>query len=229
MPPPSFQRESSAAAPPSRPLHSENAAASSPQNFRRDPLETSPPSPISLRNDSRDSAGTPPSPPPSPQSDSRGWPTRFVNPFFWGGGFARWRIPCESHANRTRTRSMYVSDTAMYSFSANPCIIEKILSVSVLSQSLSFSLYVCHLGIQSVAAVAPFRACFGSESIARTAAGPAVPEIELVLAGKGAATWRMRWSNVMVEIDRKTTCLGFVDGGSKTEGAAHAAAVLRHC
>lgn len=69
------------------------------------------------------------------------------------------------------------------------------------------------MGIRSAAAVAPFRACFSSASIARTAAGPEVPEIDLVLAGKDV-TWRMRGSNLMVEIDRKTTCLGFVDGGS---------------
>ncbi|XP_057771806.1 probable aspartic proteinase GIP2 [Salvia miltiorrhiza] len=82
----------------------------------------------------------------------------------------------------------------------------------------AFAKAASDLGIRSAAAVAPFRACFSSSSIARTAAGPAVPEIELVLAGKDA-TWRMRGANLMVEIDRKTTCLGFVDGGSSPRTA----------
>ncbi|KAL1548568.1 putative aspartic proteinase GIP2 [Salvia divinorum] len=83
----------------------------------------------------------------------------------------------------------------------------------------AFAKAASDMRIKSSAAVAPFRACFRSDSIARTAAGPAVPEIDLVLAGKDATTWRMRGANLMVEIDRKTTCLGFVDGGSSPRTA----------
>lgn len=64
------------------------------------------------------------------------------------------------------------------------------------------------LKIKSVAAVAPFRACFSSETISRSA-----PDIDLVLPGKDVY-WRIKGANSLVEIDRKTTCLAFVDGGS---------------
>ncbi|KAH6808841.1 hypothetical protein C2S51_026624 [Perilla frutescens var. frutescens] len=72
--------------------------------------------------------------------------------------------------------------------------------------------------IKSAAAVEPFRACFSSASIKKTAEGPSVPEIDLVLAGKDVK-WRMRGANLMVEVDRKTTCLGLVDGGSNPRTA----------
>ncbi|KAG6428071.1 hypothetical protein SASPL_112320 [Salvia splendens] len=83
----------------------------------------------------------------------------------------------------------------------------------------AFAKAASDMRIKSAAAVAPFRACFRSDSIARMAAGPAVPEIELVLGGKDTTTWRMRGANVRVEIDRETTCLGFVDGGSSPRTA----------
>ncbi|PIM97245.1 Aspartyl protease [Handroanthus impetiginosus] len=67
--------------------------------------------------------------------------------------------------------------------------------------------------IKSVAAVAPFRACFTSESISRTPAGPYVPTIDLVLPGN-EVYWRINGGNAMFEVDRKTVCLGIVDGGS---------------
>lgn len=66
------------------------------------------------------------------------------------------------------------------------------------------------MNIKSVAAVAPFRACFSSSSISKTAAGPAVPPIDLVLPGTDVY-WRINGANSMVEIDQKTTCLGFVE------------------
>ncbi|KAL7144648.1 hypothetical protein ABFS83_07G026600 [Erythranthe nasuta] len=64
------------------------------------------------------------------------------------------------------------------------------------------------LGIKSVAAVAPFRACFRSDTITRS------PEIDFVLPGKDVY-WRIGGANAMVEVDRKTSCLAFVDGGSE--------------
>lgn len=68
--------------------------------------------------------------------------------------------------------------------------------------------------IKSVDAVAQFRACFSSSSISKTAAGPVVPTIDLVLPGTDAY-WRINGANSMVEIDQKTTCLGFVDAGPR--------------
>ncbi|KAI3469518.1 hypothetical protein Pfo_026181 [Paulownia fortunei] len=51
------------------------------------------------------------------------------------------------------------------------------------------------------------------KSIAATPSGPSVPDIDLVLPGNDVY-WRIKGANSMVEIDQKTTCLGFVDGGS---------------
>ncbi|KAL6497815.1 hypothetical protein OROHE_026965 [Orobanche hederae] len=70
-----------------------------------------------------------------------------------------------------------------------------------------------NMKIKSVAGVGPFRACFTSNSISRGALGPVVPDIDLVLPGKDVH-WKISGGNSMVEIDAKTTCLGFVDGGS---------------
>ncbi|KAL0457270.1 UNVERIFIED_CONTAM: putative aspartic proteinase GIP2 [Sesamum latifolium] len=67
--------------------------------------------------------------------------------------------------------------------------------------------------IKSIAAVPPFRACFSSDSISRTPAGPSAPVIDLVLPGNDVY-WRINGGNSLVEIDQKTTCLAFVDGGS---------------
>ncbi|KAL7105151.1 hypothetical protein ACP275_07G026800 [Erythranthe tilingii] len=71
-----------------------------------------------------------------------------------------------------------------------------------------------NMKIKSAAAVAPFRACFKLETITRTAAGALVPDIDFVLPGKDVY-WRISGANSMVEIDRKTSCLAFVDGGSE--------------
>ncbi|KAG6394212.1 hypothetical protein SASPL_144793 [Salvia splendens] len=51
--------------------------------------------------------------------------------------------------------------------------------------------------LRSVAAVGPFRACYSAETVKRTGARPEVPAIDL--------------ANAMVEVDRKTMCLAFVD------------------
>ncbi|KAG8370152.1 hypothetical protein BUALT_Bualt14G0087600 [Buddleja alternifolia] len=77
----------------------------------------------------------------------------------------------------------------------------------------AFTKAASNMKIKSVAAVAPFRACFSSDSISRTPSGPSVPAIDLVLPGNDIY-WRINGTNSMVEIDNKTTCLGFVDGGS---------------
>ncbi|KAK4425720.1 putative aspartic proteinase GIP2 [Sesamum alatum] len=67
--------------------------------------------------------------------------------------------------------------------------------------------------IKRVSAVPPFRACFSSESIPRTSAGPSAPAIDLVLPGNDVY-WRINGANSLVDVDQKTTCLAFVDGGS---------------
>ncbi|XP_073034670.1 probable aspartic proteinase GIP2 [Primulina eburnea] len=72
--------------------------------------------------------------------------------------------------------------------------------------------------IKSVAAVAPFRACFSSSSISKTAAGPAVPPIDLVLPGTDVY-WRINGANSIVEIDQKTSCLGFVEAAPRPKPA----------
>ncbi|KAL3626220.1 hypothetical protein CASFOL_029769 [Castilleja foliolosa] len=69
-----------------------------------------------------------------------------------------------------------------------------------------------NLRIKSVASVGPFRACFSSDSIVKGPSGPRVPDIDLVLPGKDVY-WRIIGANSMVEVDGKTMCLGFVDGG----------------
>ncbi|KAH6759507.1 hypothetical protein C2S52_022967 [Perilla frutescens var. hirtella] len=78
----------------------------------------------------------------------------------------------------------------------------------------AFDKAAADMKMRSVAAVAPFRACYSSETVKRTAAGPEVPAIDLVLPGNDVY-WRISGANSMVEIDRKTMCLAFVDAGSK--------------
>ncbi|CAA0830693.1 Eukaryotic aspartyl protease family protein [Striga hermonthica] len=62
------------------------------------------------------------------------------------------------------------------------------------------------LGIKSVGGVGSFRACFSTRTIR------AVPDIDLVLPGRDVY-WRISGANSMVEVDGRTTCLAFVDGG----------------
>ncbi|KAL0457267.1 UNVERIFIED_CONTAM: putative aspartic proteinase GIP2 [Sesamum latifolium] len=78
----------------------------------------------------------------------------------------------------------------------------------------AFTKAAANMKIKSVAAVEPFRACFSSDSISRTPAGPSVPTIDLVLPGNDIY-WRIHGANSMVEVNQRTTCLAFVDGGSK--------------
>ncbi|KAH6813685.1 hypothetical protein C2S51_022703 [Perilla frutescens var. frutescens] len=78
----------------------------------------------------------------------------------------------------------------------------------------AFDKAAADMKMRSVAAVAPFRACYSSETVKRTVAGPEVPAIDLVLPGNDVY-WRISGANLIVEIDRKTMCLAFVDAGSK--------------
>ncbi|KAL8524749.1 hypothetical protein ACS0TY_014383 [Phlomoides rotata] len=78
----------------------------------------------------------------------------------------------------------------------------------------AFDKATANMKIRSAAAVAPFRACYRSESIVRTPAGPEVPAIDLILPGNDVY-WRINGANSMVEIDQKTMCLAFVDAGSR--------------
>ncbi|KAL2229863.1 basic 7S globulin-like [Sesamum indicum] len=77
----------------------------------------------------------------------------------------------------------------------------------------AFTKAAADMKIKSVAAVEPFRACFSSDSISKTPAGPSVPTIDLVLPGNDLY-WRIHGANSMVEVNQRTTCLAFVDGGS---------------
>ncbi|XP_057771805.1 probable aspartic proteinase GIP2 [Salvia miltiorrhiza] len=78
----------------------------------------------------------------------------------------------------------------------------------------AFDKAAADLGMRSAAAVAPFRACYRAETVKRTAAGPEVPAIDLVLPGNDVY-WRISGANSMVEVDRKTMCLALVDAGSR--------------
>ncbi|KAI3469519.1 hypothetical protein Pfo_026182 [Paulownia fortunei] len=80
--------------------------------------------------------------------------------------------------------------------------------------SRAFDKASANMKIRSVAAVPPFRACYSSDSISKTQAGPDVPTIDLVLPGNDIY-WRINGANSMVEIDQKTMCLAFVDAGSR--------------
>ncbi|KAJ0093336.1 hypothetical protein Patl1_25442 [Pistacia atlantica] len=66
--------------------------------------------------------------------------------------------------------------------------------------------------IPSVAAIAPFGACFNSTFIGSTRVGPAVPQIDLVLQSS-SVFWRIFGANSMVQVKSDVLCLGFVDGG----------------
>ncbi|GAY34900.1 hypothetical protein CUMW_277410, partial [Citrus unshiu] len=66
--------------------------------------------------------------------------------------------------------------------------------------------------VPRVKPVSPFGACFNSTHIGRTRAGPAVPQIDLVLQSS-KAVWSIFGANSMVQVKRDILCLGFVDGG----------------
>lgn len=66
-----------------------------------------------------------------------------------------------------------------------------------------------NMKIKSIAAVAPFRACFSVESISSF-----VPTIDLVLPGKNVY-WRIHGANSLVKVNNNVSCLAFVDGGKE--------------
>ncbi|XP_057956802.1 probable aspartic proteinase GIP2 [Malania oleifera] len=72
---------------------------------------------------------------------------------------------------------------------------------------------VSAMNLTRVAAVAPFGVCFSSEGVGRTAAGPAVAVIDLLLQSE-MVRWRIYGRNSMVEVGGGAMCLGFLDGGS---------------
>ncbi|XP_022138693.1 basic 7S globulin-like [Momordica charantia] len=74
------------------------------------------------------------------------------------------------------------------------------------------------MNIREVDPVTPFEACFASENMEMTAAGPRVPEIELMLQSEMVG-WKIQGRNSMVKVNDETLCLGFVDGGSKPRNA----------
>ncbi|WJX27007.1 hypothetical protein P8452_15870 [Trifolium repens] len=67
--------------------------------------------------------------------------------------------------------------------------------------------------IKKVASMAPFEACFDLSTIGRTKTGLDVPTIDLVL--EGGVEWKIYGGNLMVLVNKKVACLGFVDGGKE--------------
>ncbi|KAE8732782.1 hypothetical protein F3Y22_tig00001731pilonHSYRG00008 [Hibiscus syriacus] len=74
-------------------------------------------------------------------------------------------------------------------------------------------------GIPQAKPVAPFGACFNLKSLKRTRVGPGVPNIDLVLHDNHLV-WRIFGANSMVEAAPGVSCLAFVDGGMKNDGAS---------
>ncbi|XP_071699102.1 probable aspartic proteinase GIP2 [Rutidosis leptorrhynchoides] len=70
--------------------------------------------------------------------------------------------------------------------------------------------------IKRVTSVAPFGACFDSNSVSKTLTGPAVPDIDLVLQAKIALVkFKLSGSNLMVEAKKNVICLAIIDGGAE--------------
>ncbi|XP_004247154.1 probable aspartic proteinase GIP1 [Solanum lycopersicum] len=67
--------------------------------------------------------------------------------------------------------------------------------------------------------VEPFKVCYNADEVLDTKVGPTVPTVDLVMDSDDVF-WRIFGSNSMVRIARNGVdvwCLGFLDGGSKTE------------
>ncbi|KAA0033422.1 basic 7S globulin-like [Cucumis melo var. makuwa] len=86
------------------------------------------------------------------------------------------------------------------------------------SLTVAFRAAAAAMNMKEVAPVAPFEACFESENMEMTAAGPKVPEIELILQSEMVG-WKIYGRNSMVKVNDKAYCLGFVDGGLKPRNA----------
>ena len=67
--------------------------------------------------------------------------------------------------------------------------------------------------MKTVASVAPFGACFSSQTIAKDQTGPVVPLIDLTLPDN--QRWRFYGGNSMVPLNKEVMCLAFVDAGYK--------------
>uniref|UniRef100_A0A164TFG6 Peptidase A1 domain-containing protein n=1 Tax=Daucus carota subsp. sativus TaxID=79200 RepID=A0A164TFG6_DAUCS len=67
--------------------------------------------------------------------------------------------------------------------------------------------------MKTVASVAPFGACFSSQTIAKGQTGPVVPLIDLTLPDN--QRWRFYGGNSMVPLNKEVMCLAFVDAGYK--------------
>ncbi|KAI4364393.1 hypothetical protein MLD38_020489 [Melastoma candidum] len=69
--------------------------------------------------------------------------------------------------------------------------------------------------LKRVRSVKPFEHCFDAKGIGSTRVGPAVPQIELLLGGKGGGSWTIFGANSMVYVGKgEIMCLGLVDGGA---------------
>ncbi|WJX27099.1 hypothetical protein P8452_15955 [Trifolium repens] len=68
--------------------------------------------------------------------------------------------------------------------------------------------------LKKVESVAPFETCFNLSTIGRIITGLDVPTIDSVL--QGGLEWRIYGGNSMVLlVNKKVACLGFVDGGKE--------------
>uniref|UniRef100_A0A0D9VA12 Peptidase A1 domain-containing protein n=1 Tax=Leersia perrieri TaxID=77586 RepID=A0A0D9VA12_9ORYZ len=75
-----------------------------------------------------------------------------------------------------------------------------------------------------VAAVAPFELCYRSASLWNTRIGYFVPAVRLVLAG--GSNYTMTGTNSMVDVNRETACLAFVEMKGVNAGDASSPAVI---
>ncbi|KAM6595561.1 hypothetical protein CsatA_006085 [Cannabis sativa] len=111
-------------------------------------------------------------------------------------------------------------NTTLFSISAKDGTGGTKISTSQPYTSLETSIYKVVVGefskalaeVPRVKAVAPFGLCFNSTSIGSTRAGPAVPQIDLVLQNNNNV-WTIFGANSMVKVRNGVLCLGFVDGG----------------
>ncbi|KAH6833857.1 hypothetical protein C2S53_019421 [Perilla frutescens var. hirtella] len=78
--------------------------------------------------------------------------------------------------------------------------------------------------IKRVASVAPFGACFDSNTITSSKSGGDVPTIDLILQSE-SVYWRIYGSNSMVRVSERVMCLAFVEGQTNMDGPTTAIVV----
>ncbi|KAH6810337.1 hypothetical protein C2S51_024099 [Perilla frutescens var. frutescens] len=78
--------------------------------------------------------------------------------------------------------------------------------------------------IKRVASVAPFGACFDSNTITSSKSGGDVPTIDLILQNE-KVYWRIYGSNSMVRVSERVMCLAFVEGQPNLTGPTTAIVV----